>query len=388
MSTTKYQVLARYYNTHTNNAVTNDSDNTYSKTFEFYTEDASSSIAELIMEGNDPQNVKNDMLFAYAGTKKVYPTDGSVEYAVEKSRMENEVVKLTEKNSELQTSITAINKQITEIDKQLNSSSKGTTAYYEQLYKSEYDTYKAELEKYQAAKNSLVESDGTVKTLSQWLDIDGVIAINYVYDHYTYHGNGTYTRYWHPRIYVYSPSHTGYGTLNITEQYGYITAQSTSGLTNEEVDVFSNSSSGVALRNAVINRLNVIINNIDSKMTNSYNSYESYKFKREEYVVSKEKESLNKIQVQETIDKNLEVIAEYNEVLSTKGEAKFSVKHKWPYMIIDVYERVWFSPWFSVHVCGSLTSALEKAKTIVNAIGIDNVKIIKLVDIDQFIRIR
>ena len=75
MATTKYQVLARYYNTHTNNAITNDSSNAYQKSFEFFTQDSSSEIAELIMEGNNPQNVKNDMLFAYAGTKTVFPTD-------------------------------------------------------------------------------------------------------------------------------------------------------------------------------------------------------------------------------------------------------------------------------------------------------------------------
>lgn len=154
MATTKYQVLARYYNTHTNNPITNGSENAYEKKFEFYTEDAETEITEIIMEGNNPQNVKNDMLFAYAGTKKFYPTDGSVE----------------------------------------------------------------------AAK-------------------------------------------------------------------------------------------------------------------------------------------------------------------SGKG-GKFDAKNNWPYVIMDIYERVWFSPWFSVHVTGSLNSALEKAKLLVSAIGIENVKIIKLVALDQFIKIR
>ncbi len=155
MATTQYQVLARYYNRHTSNPVTNNGENAYERTFGFYTEDASSVIAEIMMDGNNPQNVKTDMLFAYAGTKKVFPTDGSVEAAA-----------------------------------------------------------------------------------------------------------------------------------------------------------------------------------------------------------------------------------------AGDPESKFSDEHKWPYMIVDVYERVWFSPWFSVHVCGSLKSALEKAKIIVGAIGIDNVKIIKLVSIDQFIKIR
>lgn len=155
MATTQYQVLARYYNRHTNNPITNKDENAYQKAFGFYTGDASSEIADIMMEGNNPQNVKTDMLFAYAGTKKVYPTDGSVEAAA-----------------------------------------------------------------------------------------------------------------------------------------------------------------------------------------------------------------------------------------SGDPDAKFSAEYKWPYMIVDVYERVWFSPWFSVHVCGSLKSALEKAKVVVSAVGIDNVKIIKLVSIDQFIKLR
>lgn len=385
MATTQYQVLARYYNTHTNNAVTNDSDNAYQKTFQFYTEDSSSEIAEIIMEGNNPQNVKNDMLFAYAGTKKVFPTDGSVEYSSNKLFMEEEIVELTQQNKELQNAITVSTNKINEADKQLNPSSSNTAAYLENKYKNEYDTYRADHDKYKSLKEALINTNGNFKDLSEWLAtaMSDVLNFNFYYDH---RSGSSYN--WVPRTYLYSPSYTGYGTLQITSHYGYIPSSSTSSLSASELDAYGTSANGSSYRNAIMNRINLIIQAVDSKMTNAYNLYEANKTKKEEYVAEKEKETNNKIQYQQMMAKNSAKISENTVLLQEKGEAKFDAKHQWPYMIIDVYERVWFSPWFSVHVCGSLNSALEKAKVVVSAIGIDNVKIIKLVNLDQFIRIR
>lgn len=73
MAATKYQVMCRYFNTSTNNPITNNSETEYDKTFGFYTVDKSDTISEYMIEGNSPENVKTDMLFAYAGTKIVYP---------------------------------------------------------------------------------------------------------------------------------------------------------------------------------------------------------------------------------------------------------------------------------------------------------------------------
>lgn len=59
-----------------------------------------------------------------------------------------------------------------------------------------------------------------------------------------------------------------------------------------------------------------------------------------------------------------------------------------PYAIKDQYRRIDSSPW-SVHcTVGSLEAALTKAKKLVEMIGLENVKVIKLVAIDQFIKIR
>lgn len=383
MATTQYQVLARYYNTHTNNPITNDGENAYNKTFGFYTEDASSTITEIIMEGNNPQNVKNDMLFAYAGTKKVFPTDGSVEYAAEKARMEEEVAELTLQNTELNNAISSSTTKITDATRQLDVTISGTVAALEQQYHNEYEGYKTDLEAYKALRESLYNPTGGIRPLSEWIDGTGVIEPGYYYSH---RDGSDYC--WAARIYVHAPAYTGYGTLNTGITYGYISAASSSTVTNVELDAFSNTANGASLRSAIISRLNSIINAIDAKMTTAFNLYDVYRLKKEEYQNIKNVETVNKAQYQQIIAQNTVTIADNNAALATRGEAKFDAQHKWPYMIVDVYERVWFSPWFSVHVCGSLNSALEKAKVIVSAIGIDNVKIIKLVSIDQFIKIR
>lgn len=80
MAAVKYQILARYYNTNTNNAITNDSMNEYEKEFIFSTVDISDQITDKIIEGNSPENIKTDMLFSYAGTKIIYPDEDKQDY--------------------------------------------------------------------------------------------------------------------------------------------------------------------------------------------------------------------------------------------------------------------------------------------------------------------
>lgn len=80
MAAVKYQILARYYNTNTNNAITNDSTNEYEKEFIFSTVDVSDQITDKIIEGNSPENIKTDMLFSYAGTKIIYPDEDKRDY--------------------------------------------------------------------------------------------------------------------------------------------------------------------------------------------------------------------------------------------------------------------------------------------------------------------
>lgn len=58
-----------------------------------------------------------------------------------------------------------------------------------------------------------------------------------------------------------------------------------------------------------------------------------------------------------------------------------------PYAIADTYERIGGSPWFVMSRHASIESALEKARSAVQAIGIENVRLIKIVPTDQFIKI-
>lgn len=59
----------------------------------------------------------------------------------------------------------------------------------------------------------------------------------------------------------------------------------------------------------------------------------------------------------------------------------------YPYLIKDVYIRVPMSPWCKGPVYSSLNAALERCKSIALAIGIENVKLIKIVPYDQKIKI-
>ena len=60
---------------------------------------------------------------------------------------------------------------------------------------------------------------------------------------------------------------------------------------------------------------------------------------------------------------------------------------EYPYLIIDTYKLIPMSPWFVHATYGSLEAALTKAKALVEMLGIENIKLIKIVPFDQFIKI-
>lgn len=67
--------------------------------------------------------------------------------------------------------------------------------------------------------------------------------------------------------------------------------------------------------------------------------------------------------------------------------AHFEEQADYPYAICDTYERIEQSPWFVLSTHESLTSALEKVKAVVKAVGIENVKLVKVVPTDQFVKV-
>jgi hypothetical protein len=59
-----------------------------------------------------------------------------------------------------------------------------------------------------------------------------------------------------------------------------------------------------------------------------------------------------------------------------------------PYYIKDTYKKIQLSPWMVHSIHKSLESGLEAAKTLVAMLGINNVKLIKYVPMDQFIKVK
>ena len=59
-----------------------------------------------------------------------------------------------------------------------------------------------------------------------------------------------------------------------------------------------------------------------------------------------------------------------------------------PYVVHDVYEKVAQEPWFPYSTEHSLEKALEKSRTLVEKIGLENVKLVKVVPTDQFLKIK
>lgn len=60
----------------------------------------------------------------------------------------------------------------------------------------------------------------------------------------------------------------------------------------------------------------------------------------------------------------------------------------YPYLIKDEYIRIPMSPWIIFGIYGSIDMALDRAKVLVDMVGIDNVKVMKVVAFDQFVKIQ
>lgn len=81
------------------------------------------------------------------------------------------------------------------------------------------------------------------------------------------------------------------------------------------------------------------------------------------------------------------VVIEPKDIQTYTIPAHYEEVAEYPYLICDTYERIEQSPWFILSTHASLQSALEKVKAIVKTVGIDNVKLIKVVPTEQFIKI-
>ena len=88
-------------------------------------------------------------------------------------------------------------------------------------------------------------------------------------------------------------------------------------------------------------------------------------------------------------DKNLysQVTITQSQVETVQIPGHYEDTTEYPYLVIDTYKAIPMSPWFVHATYGSLEAALTKAKTLVDMLGIENIKLIKVVPFDQFIKI-
>ncbi len=68
-------------------------------------------------------------------------------------------------------------------------------------------------------------------------------------------------------------------------------------------------------------------------------------------------------------------------------ETKTNSDDEYPYVLMDRMERVLLSPWFVHSTHASLNSAMTKARKLAALVGHDNIKIGKIVPLDQYIEI-
>ena len=324
MAATKYQLLYRYINESTNTAITNNMNNDYKKTEEFYTIDhkiedrdtivqaeAEDEKEEMISYGNNTDNPKNDMIFAYDGTKKI-----------------------------------------------------------------RHGKY------VQGVKGCYVVRD--------WKNIDRNLIGNrgdYTKDFVTIDGD--------------SPE-TG-GTVvcrNLTINQKYFPSNKIINVVNDNSFADKGTSTNPYYSESRIN--NLITNaTIFELNTEGYKEHvsepkKSYSYNNNSYVYtgpiaigqnnminfgdafgSLNQEGLyGSVTINSSQLKTIDVPEHYEDTTS------------YPYVIKDTYKRIQMTPWFIHATYSSLESALEKAKMLIEMIGLNNVKLIKIVPFDQFIKIQ
>lgn len=326
MAATKYQVLYRYINEATNTPITNSMDNAYEETCEFYTDpdhkifsqdtaaqfEAVDEQQEMISYGNSAENPKNNMLFAYNGTKKIKHKkwiDETTGYVVrdweqiQRSRIGNQG---------------DFTKEFTTIEAATPEDGGIVICTKEVMQK-----YFPDTETISVTTSGEYTSDEMWKmiTESTFFALDPDLKL----EDYTKPSNVASTYYYNsPSSYQYYTGPIAIDTV-IGTVIGY-------GRYNTSPNTFKGNLSPAGLYSSVT--------------------------------------------VKNTQLKTVQIPGHYEDVTDA------------PYAIKDTYKRIQLSPWFVNTTTGSLETALKRVKTLADMLGIDNVKLIKIVPFDQFIKIR
>jgi hypothetical protein len=329
MAATRYQVLYRYINEATNTPIINDMNNKYEPVCEFYSDphhkiffdddpvsqaDATNEQQELISFGNSSDNPKNNMLFAYDGTKKVkHPQwiPETVGYVVRDW-------------------------------KQLKRSLIGN---------------KGDFTKDFTTIDALTPEDGgtvvcTEKIRDKYFKTIVVVKDNGQADKKTNSGNPYYSKEKIEKMIVDST----FFALTSTQYQDYTQ--------DSRTDTLYIGYNNVPYYTGPV----AIENNQMAEYTDAY------------------KKTVYGQPTKDNLYASVTVNASHIQTAMIPGHYEESTEA--PYLIIDTYKRIQLSPWFVNYTCSSLESAISKARVLVDMVGIENVKVIKVVPFDQFVKIK
>lgn len=346
MSATKYQVLYRYINETTNTPITNSDEYEYEPVREFYVDlgdntghqifiEEFKGIAigeqqKLITEGNSVDNIKNNMLFAYDGTKKIFHSKWIKDqpgYVVKDWKL-------------------------------LNRDDIGNRGDYSK--------------KFTTLGASTPEDGGTVVCNAEVLeyllpnlfDKDGqTIDLRYNFLKTGY-------EYTEKEVYELIYDKVNFSLKDPLDSYTYMKHSTTTQKISNSYyydDPFSLYTGPYCIGGKVT---------IKKYGPNSV--YTRYSVKNTTEIIG--------VQSENYLYGGIAVKKDHIETLTIPGHYEEQIEA--PYLIIDTYKKIKLSPWFVNCQCSSLESALTKAENLIKTIGIENVKIIKLVPFGQNIKIK
>lgn len=341
MAATKYQVLYRYTNPNSNQFVLNNTDVEYKPVMELYHDKHKLAIgteeeilvgnnekSNLIIEGNSTANDNYNMLFKFAGTKRINKrvwVPKTIGYVV--------------RDKEAVRSLTT---------DAVNGDFSG---------------------KYLLMEGSSIET-GLIVAKENPVPKNGITIVQSDAKNYTYFKDTTELENVITNKVVVQ--------LTSTNVSDFITTDSFSG--------FDNTSSK---RQSISGKMNITIKvGSDVQLTDiayytpktqGYNSNKASNAVLSdvyEMLVANGGDVYSEVKIKPEQVETYEIPAHYEEVA------------EYPYIVADTYERIEQSPWFILSTHSSLTSALEKVKAVVKSVGIENVKLIKTVPSEQFIKIK
>lgn len=372
MAATKYQVMYRYMNEAVNSPITNSTIEEYQETCEFYTDDHriytgtdyeksvdETEKQEIVLYGTNPANPKTDMIFVYNGTKKVYRP---VWHPDEEGWVIHDTSKIDPSRVTRNGDYTGDYVIIDDVMVAKKRLSPIKEQWMERYY-----------------ENTKLNGSVVLSTVGAIADIDLNISDsskNAICATMTLEGasNGQY--YTRDEVYDMAQSAT-YAEVDRTYPVESLLAF------DYEIPYNASKPDQYILYNFNLS-VNGVVNWIPRlayRHTSDETGYARNALTKGVYGLSYLSKAFfagKAIIVREDCLKRKIIPGHYEDATSEDIA---------PYVVKDTYARAKTSPWFVNSTYGSLEAALDKAKMLVDAIGIDNVKVIKVVPIDQFVKI-